>query len=196
VWEETILLSAMMVQSLIFRLKAFVLRVYMDRDNQRNHPLRVLVLCTGNSARSIMAEALFNVLGQGRIVALSAGSQPVGRVNPFAIEQIDALGVDTHSFYSKSWSIFEKEGAPTFDVVVTVCGQAAQETCPVWMGSPVLVHWGLMDPAQVAGSDIEKRQAFEKAFFRIKGFIEQFVVLPLEEMSLLSIKEAMQKIAD
>ena len=165
-------------------------------ENKRNHPLRVLVLCTGNSARSIMAEALFNVLGQGRVVALSAGSQPVGRVNPFAIEQIDTLGVDVYSFHSKSWDLFAKEDAPTFDVVVTVCGSAAEETCPVWMGSPVSVHWEFIDPAQVIGSDIEKRQAFEKIFFDIRRFITQFVALPLEKMSLPSIKEAMQKIAE
>jgi arsenate reductase len=167
----------------------------MTDENKRNHPLRVLVLCTGNSARSIMAEAIFNVLGQGRVVALSAGSQPVGRVNPFAIEQIEPFGVDVYSFHSKSWDMFAKEGAPTFDVVVTVCGQASQEACPVWVGAPVSVHWGFMDPAQVAGSDIEKRQAFQKIFFEIRRFVEQLMALPLEEMSLPLIKEAMEKIA-
>jgi len=142
-----------------------------------------------------MAEAIFNVLGQGRVVALSAGSQPVGRVNPFAIEQIEPFGVDVYSFHSKSWDMFAKEGAPTFDVVVTVCGQASQEACPVWVGAPVSVHWGFMDPAQVAGSDIEKRQAFQKIFFEIRRFVEQLMALPLEEMSLPLIKEAMEKIA-
>lgn len=136
-------------------------------------PLRILVLCTGNSARSIMAEALFNFHGGGRIVAHSAGSRPTGTVNPFALEQLARVPVPPMATRSKSWDEFARPGATPLDIVVTVCGNAAGETCPDFPGAPWRVHWGLPDPAAVAGSDEDKRGAFSACYDALEASIQQ-----------------------
>lgn len=123
----------------------------------------VLFLCTGNSARSIMAEVMLNHLGEGRFHAYSAGSHPAGRVNPLAIETLDAMGMPAEGMRSKSWDEFAAPGAPSMDFIVTVCDNAAGETCPAWPGKPVTAHWSVEDPAAVQGSEEQKRAAFRDA---------------------------------
>ena len=153
--------------------------------------MNILVLCTGNSARSILGEALFSTLGEGRIKAFSAGSKPVGRVNSFALERLEAEGFDVSGFRSKSWDEFTGEGAPEIDIVVTVCGNAAGETCPVWIGAPITVHWGFPDPAGVEGSDDDIRAAFKTVYDGLRGNVEAFLALDFEEMSKTSLKDRM-----
>lgn len=135
----------------------------------------VLFLCTGNSARSIMAEALLNVRSAGRYRAYSAGSHPTGRVHPFAIELVAHLGHPTADMRSKTWDEFAAPGAPTMDLIITVCDSAAGEACPIWPGKPITAHWGFPDPAAAHGSDAERRAAFRRVFdaidARIKGFL-------------------------
>ena len=135
----------------------------------------VLFLCTGNSARSILAEAYLNSAGQGRLKAYSAGSHPAGRVNPFALELLEKNRIAAAGLRSKSWDEFAQPGAPQLDFVFTVCDNAAAEACPIWPGQPVTAHWGIQDPAAVQGSDDEKRKAFLKAFTELKTRIDLFV---------------------
>ena len=145
----------------------------------------VLVLCTGNSARSILGEMLFKHLGKGRIEAYSAGSKPGGTVNPVALETLAKHGVPCAGARSKSWDEFNAGAvppAPIFDFIFTVCGNAAQETCPVWPGHPTTAHWGIPDPAHVEPL-AARREAFEEAYQSLKKRIEAFLVLPLETMS-------------
>ena len=146
----------------------------------------VLILCTGNSARSIMAEALFNTptIGNDRFKAYSAGSFPNGKVNPFAIELIETIGYPLENLRSKSWDEYSKADSPVMDFVITVCDNAANEVCPVWPGSPVTAHWGFEDPASVEGSDEEKRDAFKKIFHQIRSRVNAFAQLPLESCLL------------
>lgn len=139
-------------------------------------PLNVLFLCTGNSARSVMSEGLLNVLGAGRFVAYSAGSKPTGRVNPHAIAMLDGVGYDTTTLRSKSWDEFEGPDAPVMDIIITVCANAAGETCPVWPGHPATAHWGYEDPH--GDTDAAARASFEKIFGQIRRRIERFVSLP------------------
>lgn len=153
----------------------------------------VLVLCTGNSARSIMAEALFNTLGQGRFRAFSAGSHPSGRVNPFAIEKLNEIGYPTENLRSKSWDEFARPDAPKMDFVVTVCDNAAGEICPIWPGVPVTAHWGFEDPG-TEGSDDEKRASFRKIFGQIRQRVAMFTALPLSSLDTLAIKRKMDEI--
>src|SRR6187551_3621723 len=135
-------------------------------------PFNALFLCTGNSARSIIAEAILNKLGANRFRAYSAGSQPKGNVNPHTIALLDGLGYDTSDFRSKSWSEFAKPGAPPLDFVFTVCDNAAGETCPVWPGQPMTAHWGVPDPAAATGSEAEVRLAFRDAYRMLERRIE------------------------
>jgi arsenate reductase len=135
----------------------------------------VLFLCTGNSARSTLAEAYLNAKGRGRYVAYSAGSFPAGKVNPFALELLRAKGLDTAGLRSKSWDEFARPGAPEFDLVITVCDNAAGEVCPVFPGRPARFHWGVEDPAAVVGSDERKRAAFLKVFGELADYIDEFL---------------------
>jgi arsenate reductase len=157
-------------------------------------PYNILILCTGNSARSIMGEALFNTLGAGRFKAYSAGSHPTGRVNPFAIELVRELGYPAENLRSKSWDEFAVPGAPELDFVVTVCDKAAGEMCPLWPGQPVTAHWGFPDPAAVEGSDEEKRAAFRQALHQIRNRVQLFLSLPLESLDRLAIENKMRAI--
>lgn len=156
----------------------------------------VLVLCTGNSARSIMAEALINVLGQGRFKAYSAGSQPMGRVNPFAVEQAQTIGYDTSTVRSKSWDEFSQPDAIPMDIVITVCDSAAGESCPLWRGSPIKVHWGFADPSHVNGSDDDKRAAFAITFAQIRKKVEVLMQLPIDQLTTEQLTTELQAIGD
>ncbi len=156
----------------------------------------VLVLCTGNSARSIMAEALINILGKGRFHAYSAGSHPTGGVNPFAVEQVAALGYPVDTLRSKSWDEFAKPDAPKMDFIITVCDKAAGEVCPVWPGRPISAHWGFEDPAAVQGSDEDKRRAFARLFRHIMNRVRIFLTLPLGKLDRLAIKRGLDDIGE
>lgn len=154
----------------------------------------VLFLCTGNSARSIMAEAILNSLGKGRFRAFSAGSNPTGKVNPFALELLEKNRLPTTELRSKSWSEFSRPGAPFMHFVFTVCDQAAAETCPVWPGQPMTAHWGVHDPAAVQGNDDDKRKAFLKAYTELYRRISLFTCLPFETLSGLALKQKLDEI--
>lgn len=145
-------------------------------------PLNILVLCTGNSARSILGEMLFNHLGQGRVKAWSAGSKPAGKVNPVALETLAKHGVPCEGARSKSWDEFSGPAAPEFDFILTVCGNAARETCPVWPGHPVVIRWGIPDPAGIEPAEA-RREAFEETFEQLDKRIRAFLALPLETMA-------------
>ncbi|MDD2744156.1 MAG: arsenate reductase ArsC [Rhodocyclaceae bacterium] len=153
----------------------------------------VLVLCTGNSARSILGEALFNHLGAGRIRAFSAGSQPSGKVNPVALETLEKHGIPLPEARSKSWDEFAAPGAPEIDFIFTVCASTAGETCPIWPGHPTTAHWGIADPAHIEPM-AARREAFELAYRLLRQRVEAFVKLPLETLSTVMIREAAQKI--
>jgi arsenate reductase len=154
----------------------------------------VLFLCTGNSARSILAEALLPRWGAGRFKAFSAGSQPKGAVHPLALETLAANHHPTEGFRSKSWNEFAAPGAPVMDFVFTVCGNAAQEVCPVWPGQPVSAHWGVDDPAAVSGTEAEKRRAFRRAYLELEGRIKLFTALPIEKLDLVALKRHLDEI--
>lgn len=156
-------------------------------------PFNVLVLCTGNSARSILGEALFNHLGQGRIRAYSAGSQPSGKVNPVALETLEKHGVPLPEARSKSWDEFAAPGAPEIDFIFTVCASAAGETCPIWPGHPTTAHWGIDDPAHVEPIDA-RREAFEDAYRKLRQRIAAFVDLPLNSLSTADVAAAARRI--
>lgn len=139
----------------------------------------VLFLCTGNSARSILAEGILNKEGGGRFRAFSAGSQPKGEVNPLALKVLNSFGISTEGFRSKPWDEFAQPGAPVMDFVFTVCDSAAGETCPVWPGQPITAHWGIEDPAAVEGPEIQREAAFVTAYRYLKNRITIFTALPL-----------------
>lgn len=152
----------------------------------------MLVLCTGNSCRSILAEVLFNDLGGKRIVAYSAGSQPAGQVNPGALKKLAAEGHKTDGLRSKSWDEFSGADAPHIDIVITVCDSAAGESCPLWQGSPVRVHWGIPDPAHASAEASDA--AFELAYRQLRARVEQVMELPLESLDRRHWKDALQRI--
>ncbi len=154
----------------------------------------VLFLCTGNSARSILAEAILNHVGRGRFHAFSAGSHPGGKVNPFAIELLNRQGFTVADLRSKSWDEFAAPGAPHIDFIFTVCDNAAGEVCPIWPGKPMTAHWGIEDPAAVEGSDEDKRRAFLKAFTEMSRRISLFVNLPLAKLDAMAIKREIDNI--
>jgi protein-tyrosine-phosphatase len=154
----------------------------------------VLFLCTGNSARSIMAEVMLNHLGHGRFRAFSAGSHPGGKVNPFAVETMEAAGLPVDGLRSKSWDEFAAPGAPPIDFIFTVCDNAAAEVCPVWPGKPTTAHWGVSDPAAVEGLDERKRAAFREAATVLRRRIELFLSLPIENLERLSLQAKLKEI--
>jgi protein-tyrosine-phosphatase len=157
-------------------------------------PFNVLFLCTGNSARSILAEATLNAMGKGRFRAFSAGSHPAGQVNPYAIELLRKNRLPTEDLRSKSWDEFAQPDAPALDFVFTVCDNAAGELCPVWPGQPMTAHWGVPDPAAVEGSDEAKRKAFFTAWSQLQHRISIFVSLPLDKLDRLSLKQRLDDI--
>ena len=154
----------------------------------------VLFLCTGNSARSIMAEAILNKIGGGRFHAYSAGSHPKGAVNPNAIQLLQRLGYTTSGTRSKSWHEFAKPGAPALDFVFTVCDDAAGETCPVWPGQPMTAHWGIPDPAAATGSEAEIALAFNNAYRMLNRRIGIFTALPITSVDQLSLQKKLTEI--
>lgn len=159
-----------------------------------DHIYNVLFLCTGNSARSILAEAILNAEGKGRFKAYSAGSQPKGAVNPLALKELEALGYPSTGFRSKSWDEFAEPGAPEMDFIFTVCDSAAGEACPVWIGHPMTAHWGVEDPAAVEGSEIEKGRAFAQAARFLKNRIMAFISLPLASIDKLALESHLHQI--
>jgi protein-tyrosine-phosphatase len=162
----------------------------MNQDRVFN----VLFLCTGNSARSILAEAILNHAGKGRFRAFSAGSHPGGKVNPFAIELLQGRGLEVADLRSKNWDEFAAAGAPHIDFIITVCDNAAGEVCPVWPGKPMTAHWGIEDPAAVEGSDDAKRRAFQKAFTEMNRRVSLFISLPLAKLDNMAIKRELDDI--
>jgi protein-tyrosine-phosphatase len=164
------------------------------RVSDPNRTFNVLFLCTGNSARSILSEALLNKRGQGQFRAFSAGSHPAGRVNPYALELLQKMGYSTDGLRSKSWDEFAAPGAPDLDFVFTVCDNAAGEVCPMWPGQPITAHWGIPDPAAVEGSDEQKRRAFDDAFRILERRISLFLSLPLRSLEQLVLQERLSEI--
>jgi protein-tyrosine-phosphatase len=157
-------------------------------------PYNVLFLCTGNSARSILAEVLLEHLGGGRFRAYSAGSFPKGAVHPLALDLLEKLELPTGRLRSKSWNEFARPGAPGMDFVFTVCDQAAGELCPVWPGNPVTAYWGVPDPAAVQGTQAEQRKAFREAYVGLENRIKLFVALPIEKLDRMAIKRNVDEI--
>ena len=154
----------------------------------------VLFLCTGNSARSIMAEGILNWKGRPNFTAYSAGSHPSGAVRPEALRQLESAQVPAPGARSKSWEEFSRPGAPKLDFVITVCDNAAKEVCPVWPGQPISAHWGVPDPAAVEGSDADKERAFREAFFMLECRISLFLCLPLASLDSLALKKELDSI--
>ena len=161
-----------------------------------NQPLNILILCTGNSARSILAEAILNKDGAGRFRAFSAGSQPKGAVHPHTLRLLENLGHPTAGLRSKSWDEFAAPGAPSLDFIITVCDNAAGEVCPIWPGRPVTAHWGIPDPAAAEGNEAEVGLAFAEAYKQLSRRIALFLALPLETLSQQVLKSRMAEIGE
>jgi len=159
-----------------------------------DRPFNVLFLCTGNSARSILAEALMNHWGRERFRGFSAGSFPTGRVNPHALALLERMDIPADGARSKSWDEFAAPGAPPIDFVITVCDNAAGETCPIWPGHPLTAHWGVEDPAAVAGTHEEVAAAFRQAFDALEHRIKAFVALPVASLERLALQQHMDRI--
>jgi arsenate reductase (thioredoxin) len=159
-----------------------------------DHVFNVLFLCTGNSARSIIGEAILNRVGAGRFRAWSAGSQPKGEVHPYTLELLKSLNHDTSFARSKSWDEFATPGAPHMDFVFTVCDDAAEESCPIWPGHPMTAHWGVPDPARAEGSEAEKHLAFAEAYRMLSNRISIFTSLPLATLDRLALQTRLAEI--
>lgn len=159
-----------------------------------DRPFNVLFLCTGNSARSILAEAILNKIGAGKFQAFSAGSQPKGQVHPETLRLLHSLGFDVTRMRSKSWGEFARPGAPSLDFVFTVCDNAAGETCPFWPGQPMTAHWGIPDPAAAQGSEAEIALAFKDAYRMLSQRIEIFAALPIRSLDKLSLQAKLKDI--
>lgn len=157
-------------------------------------PYNVLFICTGNSARSIIAEALLNAASNGRFKAFSAGSQPKGEVHPLAIQELKALRIPTDGLHSKSWEEFARPGAPQMDFVFTVCDRAAGELCPVWPGQPLTAHWGMPDPAAVEGPEDVKLKAFREVAVMMKRRLDIMMAIPIEGLDRLSLQNQVREI--
>lgn len=154
----------------------------------------VLFLCTGNSARSVLAESILQKEGAGKFRAFSAGSQPKGEVNPYSLSVLASMGYPADGFRSKSWNEFSAPDAPKMDFIFTVCDSAAGEACPVWLGHPMTAHWGIEDPAAIEGSDIEKERAFVEAFRLLRNRISIFTNLPFSTLDKLAVQERLDEI--
>jgi arsenate reductase len=154
----------------------------------------ILFLCTGNSARSILAESIVNHLGAGRFRGFSAGSNPKGQVHPYALDLLTRLGFHTGNMHSKNWDVFAAAGAPHMDFVFTVCDNAAGEACPVWPGQPMTAHWGVPDPAAVEGSEIERRAAFRETFAALESRIKIFMSLPFASLDRMALQQRLDAI--
>ena len=160
----------------------------------RDTPFNVLFLCTGNTARSVLAEGILRKDGAGRFNAFSAGSQPKGVVNPFALTTLAAFDYPVDGYRSKSWDEFALPGAPKMDFVFTVCDSAAGEACPVWPGQPMTAHWGIEDPAAVEGTDIDKQRAFNEAFRYMRNRISAFIALPMKSLDAMALQSRLMDI--
>lgn len=156
----------------------------------------VLFLCTGNSARSILAESLLNSQGNGRFRAFSAGSHPAGQVDPLVLELLEKTHLPTADLRSKSWDVFAQAGAPRLDFVFTVCDKAAGEACPVWPGQPITAHWGIPDPIAVTGTDDQRRHAVVEAMNQLQRRISMFICLPFATLDRLKLQQAVQRIGE
>lgn len=166
----------------------------MESHLTRRRLRQVLVLCTGNSARSILGEVLINELGGGELRAFSAGSSPTGRVNPGAIDKLKREGHAIDGLESKSWDRFSGDDAPHIDIVITVCDNAAGDSCPVWNGAPITTHWGIPDPANAEASDAETRAAFDRAYEQLRWRIEAMLALPFEDLSAAELATALTRV--
>jgi protein-tyrosine-phosphatase len=166
---------------------------FMSRDLAR--PYNVLILCTGNSARSILGEALVDHLGGGRFKGFSAGSTPKGAVHPVALKLLERKGLPTAGMRSKSWDEFAAPGAPPIDFVITVCDNAAGESCPIWPGTPLKAHWGIPDPAAVDGTDAEKMAAFSQAYDSLERRIRAFTSLPIASLDRAQLQQRLRELA-
>jgi arsenate reductase len=160
----------------------------------RDRPFSVLFLCTGNSARSIMAEVMLNTMGKPRFRAYSAGSRPTGTVNPYTVELLQKNRLPVDGLRSKTWDEFAAAGAPELDFVFTVCDDAAGEVCPVWPGQPITAHWGVADPAAAQGGDEDKRKAFFHAYSRLQNRIQLFLSLPLTKLDRVALTQRLKDI--
>lgn len=165
-----------------------------SRSSMTTRPCNVLFLCAGNTARSVLAESILRQLGAGRFNAFSAGSQPKGVINKLALHVLAAMDYPTAGMRSKSWEEFATPDAPQMDVTITVCDDAAGESCPVWPGRPAAAHWGIEDPAAVTGGDIKKLRAFTEAFHQIKDRIAAFVALPIERLDPVALSVSLREI--
>ena len=164
------------------------------RSDAPERPYNVLFLCTGNSARSILGEAILNKIGKGKFIAYSAGSHPKGEVNPYALALLKRIDFPTDGLRSKSWDEFAKPGAPELDFIFTVCDNAANEVCPTWPGHPMTAHWSVPDPATVEGDDATIAQTFRDAFLLLERRIELFANLPVRSLDRLSLKSRLDEI--